>query len=258
MEKLMILNGSPRAPRSNSKEYAAIFTGACSLPTEIFAITPKNHLELCSRMEGFSQLLLVFPLYADGIPVPLLSFLKTLAAHPPKKKPVISVLINCGFIEWQQNRLAVEMVKLFCTQQGYVFGSALMIGSGEAILKTPFRFLAERGIRKLAASIQRHQYRTFHTTMPLPKKLFIRASTNYWLAMGEKKWCFQGADGNHENRIARKKGTVNAVPFVILPARPGTVLPASAGGIFPEGLQFSASSETCDAGRWPPDPASGQ
>ena len=186
MEKLMILNGSPRAPRSNSKEYAAIFTGACSLPTEIFAITPKNHLELCSRMEEFSQLLLVFPLYADGIPVPLLSFLKTLAAHPPKKKPVISVLINCGFIEWQQNRLAVEMVKLFCTQQGYVFGSALMIGSGEAILKTPFRFLAERGIRKLAASIQWHQYRTFHTTMPLPKKLFIRASTNYWLAMGEK------------------------------------------------------------------------
>ena len=30
MEKLMILNGSPRAPRSNSKEYAAIFAEACA------------------------------------------------------------------------------------------------------------------------------------------------------------------------------------------------------------------------------------
>lgn len=55
----------------------------------------------------------------------------------------MSVLINCGFLECRQNDVAVEMVRLFCRQNGYRFGSVLKIGSGEAIWDTPFRLLVE-------------------------------------------------------------------------------------------------------------------
>ena len=95
MGEILILNGSPRAPKSNSKQYADIFTQKCKWDVEYSCITASNHLNLCSELNHFSDVLLVFPLYADGIPVTLLNFLKNLENHLPDRKPVISVLINC-------------------------------------------------------------------------------------------------------------------------------------------------------------------
>ena len=76
MEKIMILNGSPRAPRSNSKQYAALFAKYSRFSTETFSVTGPKSKEIGNRIQEFSHVLLVFPLYADGIPVPLLLFLK--------------------------------------------------------------------------------------------------------------------------------------------------------------------------------------
>ena len=47
MGKIMMLNGSPRAPKSNSKQYAELFAKNVDMPTKYFAINKKNHLELC-------------------------------------------------------------------------------------------------------------------------------------------------------------------------------------------------------------------
>ena len=154
MGKIMMLNGSPRAPKSNSKQYAELFAKNVDMPTEYFAINKKNHLELCEEMENFTEVLLVFPLYADGIPVTLLNFLKTLEKHPPKQKPRISVLINCGFYEPEQNDVAVKMIRIFCEQQGY--------------------------------SISEGRGKNLKVTMPLPKKMFVQASTTYWLNYGKR------------------------------------------------------------------------
>lgn len=186
MGKILILNGSPRAPRSHSKEYARLFARECSVETEYCDITKKNHLELCQKLENVSDVLFVFPLYADGIPVTLLNFLKTLEEHPPRRKPALSVLINCGFLEPEQNDVAVEMVRLFARQNGYSFGSALKIGSGEAILSTPFRFLVGRKMKKLADAIAQGRSCSMKVTMPLPKRVFLRASTAYWEEYGRK------------------------------------------------------------------------
>ena len=186
MGQILILNGSPRAPRSNSKEYARLVAQQCSMETEYGDITKKNHLELCQKLEGFTDVLFVFPLYADGIPVTLLNFLKTLEENPPQKKPTLSVLINCGFLEPEQNDVAVEMVRLFAKQAGYLFGSALEIGSGEAILSTPFRFLVERKLKKLAKAIAQGKPCSMKVTMPLPKRLFLKASSAYWEEYGKK------------------------------------------------------------------------
>ena len=186
MEKIMILNGSPRAPKSNSKRYAQLFAKVCPVESAYFSITKTNHLELCQAMEGFSQLLFVFPLYADGIPVTLLNFLKTLEEHPPQHRPRVSVFINCGFLEPEQNQVAVKMMELFCKQNGYPFGSVLQVGSGEAILSTPFVILVRRSIKKLAASMVAGKERRFQVTMPLSQKMFLKASTRYWENYGKR------------------------------------------------------------------------
>lgn len=186
MGKVLILNGSPRAPRSNSQKYAELFTKAGRLETEYCNITKTNHLELCRRLEGVTDLLFVFPLYADGIPVTLLNFLKTLEANPPQRKPTVSVLINCGFLEPEQNDLAVKILELYCRQNGYPFGSVLKIGSGEAILATPFSILVRSRLKKLASSLEKQSYGTWQVTMPLTKKMFLKASTVYWTNYGKK------------------------------------------------------------------------
>ena len=46
MGKIMIINGSPRAPKSNSKQYADLFAKSCTIPTQYFNITKNNHLAI--------------------------------------------------------------------------------------------------------------------------------------------------------------------------------------------------------------------
>ena len=80
-----------------------MFQEACPLPGKYRAISSSNHKELCQLAGKASHLLLVFPLYVDGIPATLLEFLKALERDPPREKPTISLLINCGFLEPEQN-----------------------------------------------------------------------------------------------------------------------------------------------------------
>ena len=189
MEQVMILNASPRAPRSNSKEYAALFSARCSLPCQYFALKGQPAAHLIQEMEHFSHLLLVFPLYVDSLPVELLAFLEKVQRNPPKNKPRLSVLINCGFLEPHQNDVAVDMVRLFCLENGYPFGACLKIGGGEAILGTPFAFLVRRNIRALARAIAAGRPAELAVTMPLSPRAFVRASTRYWTQMGAANGC---------------------------------------------------------------------
>lgn len=186
MANLLILNASPRAPRSNSKEYARMVAQFAGVETRYCALCQAEPGELRGLLEDFTDLLLVFPLYVDAIPLLLLNFLKELERHPPRRKPTVSVLINCGFWEPWQNDVAVEMVRLYCMQQGYPFGSVLKIGSGEAILSTPFRHLLPREMKRLARSIVQRAYITRQVTMPIPKRLFVLASSGYWKRYGKK------------------------------------------------------------------------
>ena len=186
MGKVMIINASPRAPKSNSKQYAQLFSQYCHWDTEYFEVKKSNHLTLCRMIGNYSDIVFVFPLYADSIPVTLLNFLKTLEENVPCEKPTISVVINCGFIEPYQNDIAVKMLQLFAGKNGYPFGSVFKIGSGEAILTTPFRIFLKVKMKKFADSIEKQRYNSFQVTMPIPKKMFIKASTVYWENYGKK------------------------------------------------------------------------
>lgn len=186
MGRVMMINGSPRAPKSNSKKYAEMFAKACPEQTAYYAVTKSNHVELCQSMADFFDVLLVFPLYADGIPVTLMCFLDTLEQYAPAHRPRISVLINCGFLEPEQNNIAVDMLRLYCKRNGFPFGSVLQIGSGEAILSTPFRIFVRPKIKKLAAAVAAGQEQTWTVTMPISKRMFLRASTTYWTNYGKR------------------------------------------------------------------------
>ncbi|TGY46399.1 hypothetical protein [Clostridium perfringens] len=186
MGKVIIINGSPRAPRSNSKEYGEIFSSYYKGQADTFNITKNNHKEICSKIGEYTDILLVFPLYADGLPVTMLNFLKVLEENPPKNKPKVNVIINCGFIEPEQNNVCIDMVKLFCKQNTYEFNSVLSIGGGEAILGTPFKIFVKLKIKKLAKAIYNNTPENLRVTMSISKNMYLKASTNYWINYGKR------------------------------------------------------------------------
>ena len=74
MGKVIIINGSPRAPRSNSKEYGEIFSSYYKGQADTFNITKKNHKEICSKIEDYTDILLVFPLMQMDFQLQCLTF----------------------------------------------------------------------------------------------------------------------------------------------------------------------------------------
>lgn len=186
MGRLMIVNGSPRAPRSNSKQYAQIFREFFGGEVCEYEVTKRQHVQACAQAAECTDMLLVFPLYADGLPVTLMHFLKQLARQEFQAPPTVHVLVNCGFLEPRQNDVACDMVRLFCAQHGFPFGSVLRVGSGEAILTTPFAVLVKRKLKKLAQAVEGGRPYSGSVTMPLPAWLYVRASAGYWLQYGAK------------------------------------------------------------------------
>lgn len=186
MGKLLIVNGSPRAPRSNSKRYAALLGEYLNSGADEYNVTEKRHREICETLGRYDGLVLAFPLYADGLPVTLMRFLKELETYEVEKKPVVHVLVNCGFLEPEQNDTAVEMIRFFCKSNGFLFGSALRIGSGEAILDTPFVPAVKRKLKKFAKAVDEGESKLLKARMPLTKKMFVGASAKFWEAYGAK------------------------------------------------------------------------
>lgn len=118
-------------------------------------MTKRQHSQVCAQAAGCTDMLLVFPLYADGLPVTLMHFLKQLAQQEFQAPPTVHMLINCGFLEPRQNDVACDMVRLFCAQHGFPFGSVLRVGSGEAILTTPLCRPCEAEAEKAGAGSRR-------------------------------------------------------------------------------------------------------
>ena len=116
----------------------------------------------------------------------LMRTLKELAVWRGTARPRIHVLVNCGFLEPEQTRPAVEMVRFFCKRYGFPWGMALQIGSGEAILNTPFSFLVRRGLRRLAAGMRAGRSEVLSVRMPLNRRMFVWASGRYWTDYGAK------------------------------------------------------------------------
>lgn len=187
MEKLVVVNGSPRAFKSNSRRLISLFRdfwrGEWLMEYNVVQNKPQ---QVFSKLRECTDLLFVFPLYVDSLPVTLLHFLKQLEKFSLEQKPTVHLIINCGFLEPWQNDVAVDMLRLFSAQNGFPFGSFLEIGGGEAILDTPFASLVRGKIKKLARAMKEGKSLQLQVTMPLPKWLYLKASEKYWMQYGAK------------------------------------------------------------------------
>ena len=125
---------SPKKKWSNSSYLSAVsrpFSGKDS--SVIHYQGPKYFSRIMEHLDRACQLVLVMPLYVDGIPSHVLELMEHIQGHIPKHPSSVKVysIINCGFYEGAQCEYAMEMVECWCLRCGFQFMGGRGIGAGE-------------------------------------------------------------------------------------------------------------------------------
>lgn len=133
--KISIINGSPKAIKSNS-EILGNYLSSLLKENEI-----KKYYSIYFRLDENKNeihnsdiLIFLFPLHVDGIPSNLLKLLvKFEEEKVVKSETKIYCIVNNGFYEGKQNRLAILQIKNWCEKVNARWGQGIGVGAGELL-----------------------------------------------------------------------------------------------------------------------------
>lgn len=133
--KIGLINGSPKTKESASETFLEILKeilGEDNAYSDWGLHQPKIELSQIEEIAQNDVLIFAFPLYVDGIPSHLLYCLKELQNYfeSHQKEATVYVMVNSGFIEGQQNKLALEMMENWCAKAKLNWGQGMGIGGG--------------------------------------------------------------------------------------------------------------------------------
>ena len=134
--KISIINGSPKAIKSNS-EILGSYLSSLLKENEIkkyYSISFRLNEENKNEIYNSDVLIFLFPLYVDGIPSNLLKlfveFEKEKVVNPATR---VYCIVNNGFYEGKQNRLAILQMKNWCEKVKANWGQGIGVGAGELL-----------------------------------------------------------------------------------------------------------------------------
>ena len=134
--KISIINGSPKAGKSNSGILGNYLLSLLK-DNEIrkyYSISVRLDDKIKNQIYNSDVLIFLFPLYVDGIPSNLLKLL----VEFEKKKVIkyrtkIYCIVNNGFYEGKQNQLAILQIKNWCEKVKARWGQGIGVGAGELL-----------------------------------------------------------------------------------------------------------------------------
>ncbi len=141
MTRIVAINGSPKAKESVSglliEKMEELLAVKIDVAQAVRLIRPEKApetvLETIAGMLTADVLLLVFPLYVDSLPAPLirlLTLLEQAAKSARAPLPKVYAICNCGFYEAEHARLALRMARHFALRSGFPWGYGIGIGCG--------------------------------------------------------------------------------------------------------------------------------
>ncbi|WP_373263822.1 hypothetical protein [Hungatella hathewayi] len=215
--KGILINGSPKRNGSASGALLEDLRSLLDTETEttVMAVTashsaatsaytgmrwepsPEEQKQLC----GLSFLVLSFPLYVDGIPSHLLSFLTELEWQQKNGRLLESAeplavyaAVNCGFYEGKQAAIALRIVENWCVRCGFEYKQGIGCGAG-AMLPHVKGAPLQKGIKKplgtalkdMAARIEHHEKGMDHLiSLSFPRPIYIAAAHIGWKKQGRE------------------------------------------------------------------------
>ncbi|WP_298402278.1 NAD(P)H-dependent oxidoreductase [uncultured Chloroflexus sp.] len=144
----LLLVGSPRMRKSTSYslgEYLMQHLAARGIATETVLLYPtlNNPLKLqalLAQLDATDLIVLVFPLYIDTLPAPVIRWLELLAVHRRNHQVASNRLVaigNCGFPEAHHLDNALAICAEFAHTAGFTWQGGLALGGGEMVHGEP-------------------------------------------------------------------------------------------------------------------------
>ena len=134
--KISIINGSPKAIKSNS-EILGNYLSSLLKENEIkeyYSIYARLDDKIKNEIHNSDILIFLFPLHVDGIPSNLLKLLVKFEEEKViKSETKIYCIVNNGFYEGKQNRLAILQMKNWCEKVKANWGQGIGVGAGELL-----------------------------------------------------------------------------------------------------------------------------
>lgn len=134
--KISIINGSPKVSKNVSElliEYLMPYIKGNEIVTYNVCKIDLSKIQF-SQIQSSEVLIFAFPLYVDSINSRLLRFLVEFENRGfTSSTPSVYCIINNGFYEGWQNRVAADIMKNWCKAAGLTYGQTLGIGAGEML-----------------------------------------------------------------------------------------------------------------------------
>ena len=110
--------------------------------------TPADHARILEQLRDAQAVVFCLPLYVDGIPSHVLSFLEVMEAYCRNNSLDLNVycVANNGFIEGCQNEPLMQVFEHFCTRAGLTWGGGVGIGGGVMLNVTRIVFVVQIGL----------------------------------------------------------------------------------------------------------------
>lgn len=136
--KICIINGSPKTNRSISQlliGYLIPFIKGNGNEIVTYNVCKIDFSKIqFSQIQNSEVIIFAFPLYIDSINSQLLRFLAELEARKSSNSnTVVYCMVNNGFYEGLQNRIAAGIIRNWCKAAGLKYGQTLGIGAGEML-----------------------------------------------------------------------------------------------------------------------------
>ncbi|WP_052421451.1 hypothetical protein [Paenibacillus sp. FSL R7-0273] len=200
--RIVLVNGSPKGGASNSgillEKLKPLITDGNELSmyrVNVKPLKPEQYRELNEA----DVLVLAFPLYFDAIPSHLLRMMVELekfrGLEPGNPGLTVYALINNGFYEGHQCKIAADIVRNWCSRSGFRFGMAVGHGAGEMFKSLSQVPLGKGPLKNLGKAM--HQLSAAIYTRSSADSLFIQpnfpriawrlaATHSFWHARAKK------------------------------------------------------------------------
>lgn len=131
---VLFINCSPKFKNSNSARFINSINKKIKDNFNICDIYSDNNTDVINLIKKSEKIIIAFPLYVDAPPSKLIFLLENLKNEKLDNKEIYCI-VNCGFLEPEQNNVACEIIKCFCIQKNIYYKGAFKIGCGEIVGK---------------------------------------------------------------------------------------------------------------------------
>ena len=197
--KISIINGSPKAIKSNS-EILGNYLSSLLKENEIkeyYSIYARLDDKIKNEIHNSDILIFLFPLHVDGIPSNLLKLLVKFEEEKViKSETKIYCIVNNGFYEGKQNRLAILQMKNWCEKVKANWGQGIGVGAGELLPYLKKYKLGQGPLKNLGNVLD--EFSSNILTLKSDEDIYINPNwlRSLYFLQGSISWILKGRKNN--------------------------------------------------------------